>query len=268
MLTPWRARLHEIVFESETPAGKAFDVVLITLILASVGLVMLDSVSSITSSYGDALYTAEWAFTIIFTIEYLVRIFSVGRPFKYVFSFFGIVDLLAILPTYLSLLIPGTQYFLVVRIFRILRVFRIFKLGTYLGEAAILSSALKASRHKITVFLIAVISVVVTMGALMYVVEGPENGFTSIPVSVYWAIVTMTTVGFGDITPKSPLGQFLASCLMILGYGIIAVPTGIVTSELTRASRLFPVSAQACPSCSRQGHDVDATFCKFCGSKL
>ena len=264
----WRSRLHEIIFESDTAAGKAFDVTLICLIVASVVLVMLDSVASISAQYGAQLYLAEWAFTLVFTIEYILRLSSVRRPLSYAFSFFGLVDLLAILPTYVSLVVPGTQYLLVVRIFRILRVFRIFKLGTYLGEAAVLSTAMRASRHKITVFLITVIAVSITMGALMYVIEGPEHGFTSIPASVYWAIVTMTTVGFGDITPKTPLGQLFASGLMILGYGIIAVPTGIVTSELTRASRLTPISNQTCPNCAREGHDVDARFCKFCGAKL
>ncbi len=267
-MAPWRKRLHEIIFESDTRAGKAFDVALICLILASVLLVMLDSVASIARENRHELYVAEWAFTIIFTLEYFLRLISVRRPLGYMFSFFGVVDLLAILPSYLSLIMPGTHYLLVIRIFRLLRIFRIFKLGTYLGEADILSKALKASRHKITVFLTTVTAVVVTMGALMYVVEGPENGFTSIPRSIYWSIVTMTTVGFGDITPKTPLGQFFASCLMILGYGIIAVPTGIVTSELSRVSVIKPITTQACPSCSREGHDLDAKFCKFCGSTL
>ena len=268
-MTPeWRNRLHEIIFEADTPAGKAFDVALIWSIVVSVALVTLESVPSISREYGRSLYMAEWGFTLLFTAEYVLRILSVRKPRHYVLSFFGLVDFLAILPTYLSLLIPGIQSLLIVRVFRLLRVFRIFKLGTYLNEAQMLSSALRASRAKITVFLLTVGATVVTMGAIMYVVEGPEHGFTSIPTAIYWAIVTMTTVGFGDITPKSPFGQLLASCLMIAGYGIIAVPTGIVTTELARASRILETSTQACPNCSREGHDRDAAFCKFCGSKL
>lgn len=268
MAARWRLRLHEIIFESDTSAGKAFDVALIWLILISVGLVIIDSVASLRSRFGRELYAAEWAFTLIFTAEYVLRLIAVRRPLGYAFSFFGLVDLLAIIPTYLSLLIPGAQSLLVIRVFRLLRVFRIFKLATYLSEAQVLTTALHGSRQKITVFLLAVSAVVVTMGALMYVVEGESSGFTSIPISIYWAIVTMTTVGYGDIAPKSPLGQFLAACLMIIGYGIIAVPTGIVTTELARASTNKPVTTQACPHCAREGHDRDAVCCKFCGEAL
>jgi voltage-gated potassium channel len=262
-----RSRLHQIIFEADTPAGKAFDVGLIGCILLSVLLVIIESVAEIRENYGPAMVSAEWFFTIIFTIEYFFRLIAVRRPVYYATSFFGMVDLLAIVPTYLSVFVPGTQSLLVIRIFRLLRVFRIFKLAEYLGQANVLTSALRASRPKITVFLLAVSATVVTMGARMYLVEGERNGFTSIPVSIYWAIVTMTTVGFGDITPKTPTGQALASFLMIVGYGIIAVPTGIVTTELARAS-LLPPTTQACPSCSAQGHDADAKFCKYCGSAL
>ena len=264
----WRDHLHEIIFEADTPAGKAFDIILIWVILSSVGLVMLDSIESIHLKYGQELYILEWGFTIIFAIEYILRVISVKRPLGYIFSFFGMIDLMAILPTVVSLVFPGTQSLLVVRIFRLMRVFRILKLGLYLGEAQILVVALQRSRAKITVFLFAVAATVVSMGALMYVIEGGENGFTSIPTAIYWSIVTMTTVGFGDITPQTPLGQFFASCLMIAGYGIIAVPTGIVTTEIARASRHDKPTTQACPHCSSYGHEEDAKFCKHCGFKL
>lgn len=264
----WRNRLHEIIFEADTPEGKAFDVTLMWLIICSVLLVVLDSVESINTAYGREFYFAEWFFTIIFSIEYTLRILAVKKPVKYVFSFFGIIDLMSILPSYLSLFFPGAQALHAIRIFRLLRIFRIFKLGIYLGEADMLSQALQASRHKITVFLVFILATVITMGSLMYVVEGPINGFTSIPVSIYWSIVTMTTVGYGDIAPKTPFGQILASLLMIAGYAIIAIPTGIVTSEITRAARNKPVSTQTCPNCSLQDHDYDAKFCKACGHHL
>lgn len=264
----WRARLHEIIFEADTPEGRAFDISLIWLIICSVILVTLDSVESINTAYGEELYIAEWIFTIVFSIEYILRMIAVKKPMKYAFSFFGVVDLLSILPTFLSLLFPGAQALQAIRIFRLLRIFRIFKLGIYLGEADLLSEALRASRHKITVFLVFILATVVTVGSLMYVIEGPKTGFTSIPVSIYWAIVTMTTVGYGDIAPRTPLGQILASAIMIAGYAIIAIPTGIVTSEIARASSHHKVSTQACPACSLQDHDVDAKFCKACGSHL
>jgi len=265
--TSFRLRLHEIIFESDTPAGKAFDVTLIWAILLSLALVILESMKEYQEQFGTFLYAGEWFFTILFTIEFILRMIAVQQPLKYLFSFFGLVDILAVIPTYLSLLIPGAQSLLVVRVFRLLRIFRIFKLSTYLGEAQVLRNALQASRPKIIVFLVTVSATVVTMGAVMHLVEGEENGFNSIPKGIYWSIVTMTTVGFGDITPKTPLGQFLASCLMILGYGIIAIPTGIVTSEIARAS-IKGASGQACPTCGLQGHDLDARFCKHCGSKI
>jgi voltage-gated potassium channel len=262
-----RARLHEVIFEADTRAGRAFDVALIILILLSVLAVMLESVGSVRARYGAELYAAEWAFTILFTVEYALRLTAVRRPLRYAASFFGVVDLLAIVPTYLSLLVPGSHYLLVVRILRLLRVFRVLKLAEHLTEADVLMRALRASRRKISVFLLTVLTLVVVIGTLLYVIEGGENGFTSIPVSIYWAVVTLTTVGYGDISPKTPLGQTLAAVVMIIGYGIIAVPTGIVTVELAQAARQ-PVSTQSCPDCSAQGHDADARHCKYCGAKL
>lgn len=264
----WRTTLHEVIFEADTPAGKAFDVLLIFSILLSVAAVMLDSVASVRLTWGRWLYGLEWFFTLLFTIEYLLRLSCVGKPLRYARSFFGIVDLLAILPTFLSLLLPGTQYLQTVRVLRILRIFRILKLVHYLGEARVLLEALGASRRKITVFLLAILTLVVISGSLMYVVEGAGGGFTSIPTSIYWAIVTLTTVGYGDISPKTGLGQMLASLIMIMGYGIIAVPTGIVTVELTQAFGRKKISTQACPMCSADGHDSDAVHCKFCGAAL
>lgn len=263
-----REKIARIVFESDTWSGKLFDLVLIVAILISVALVSLESVASIRVEYGEALYVADWVFTIVFTCEYFLRIYAVRRRRQYLFSFFGIIDLLAILPTYLSLLIPGAQSLLIIRVFRLLRIFRIFKLAHYLGEGQMLMAALRSSRPKIVVFLLAIFSTVLTMGALMYVVEGPDSGFTSIPIGIYWAIVTMTTVGFGDITPQTPLGQLLASALMIMGYGVIAVPTGIVTSEITRAQRYLKLDGRACPECQELAHADDAKFCRLCGSGL
>ena len=249
-----RARLHEVVFEADTPAGKAFDVVLILSILASV-VVMLDSVETTHARFGVWLIRLEWTFTLLFTLEYLVRLASVRRPTAYASSFFGVVDLLAIAPTYLSLIVGGTQSLLVIRALRLLRVFRLFKLGYYLSEARVLLTAMKASQAKITVFLASVLSIAVVMGTLLYLIEGEANGFTSIPRGVYWAIVTMTTVGYGDIAPQTVLGQIAASGLMVLGYAIIAIPTGIVSAELVRTAAQQPVSTQACPACSAEGAD-------------
>lgn len=262
-----RSRLHEIIFEADTPAGKLFDVLLILSIVISVVLVMLDSVSDIQKTYGDLLYIGEWVFTVLFTIEYLLRLYSVGRPLSYAISFFGIVDLLAILPTYLSLIFPGAQFFLVIRILRVLRVFRVLKLVQYVSEARVLMQAMRASRRKITVFLFVVMTLVVIFGSLMYVIEDPKSGFTSIPQSIYWAIVTLTTVGYGDISPQTGLGQTLAALIMIIGYGIIAVPTGIVTVELTQSYKKS-ISTQSCRQCSSEGHDPDAEYCKYCGEAL
>jgi len=266
-LRKWQSTIHEIIFEADTRWGKIFDISLIVIILLSVITVMLDSVKSISAEHGKLLHTIEWFFTIIFTIEYILRLISVGRPIRYALSFFGIIDLLAFLPTYFSLLFPGSQYFLVLRILRLLRIFRILKLVQFLKEARMLMRALWSSGRKIAVFLFAVLLLVTIFGSLMYVIEGAENGFINIPTSIYWAIVTLTTVGYGDISPQTGLGQVIASLIMILGYSIIAVPTGIVSVEMAQAYKMS-VSTQACPQCSQEGHDVDAKFCKDCGARL
>ncbi len=263
-----RERLHEIVFESDTTAGRAFDVALLVAIGLSVLAVVLESVPSVQARHGRQLQLAEWGFTALFTAEYLLRIAIVRRPLAYLTSFFGLVDLVAVLPSWLGLAWPGAQTLLVVRALRLLRVFRVLKLANYLQEARILEAAIRASGRKIAVFLGVVVTIVVIVGTLMYVVEGPEHGFTSIPESMYWAVVTLSTVGYGDIAPRSALGKLLASMLMILGYGILAVPTGIVTVELASATRAGQISAQACPACGRSGHDHDAVHCKYCGSAL
>ena len=262
----WRLRLHEVIFESDTAAGRAFDVALLIAILTSVAAVLLESVAEVRREYGPVLRAMEWALTIAFTIEYGLRLTAVERPWRYATSFFGIVDLLSIVPTYLALVVPETQSLMVIRAIRLLRVFRILKAAQFLSEAQLLTTALRASRRKITVFIGGIVTVVLIVGALMYVIEGEEHGFTSIPTSMYWAIVTMTTVGYGDIAPRTALGQLVASMLMILGYGVIAVPTGIVSVELANAAR--PVSRQACPACGAEGHDVDASHCKYCGARL
>jgi len=260
---PWRRRVYEVIFEADTPAGKAFDELLLVAILLSVGAVVLESVDSYRESYGTLFNIVEWVFTGLFTIEYALRLIAVRRKLRYATSFFGIVDLLAILPTYIDLFVPGAQPLMVIRGLRLIRVFRVFKLGRYVGEADVLATALRASRAKIIVFLVGVLTLVIVMGTLMTLVEGDANGFTSIPVGIYWAIVTLTTVGYGDLTPNTPVGKALASCIMIMGYGIIAVPTGIVTSELTRVRDR--VTTRMCAGCSKEGHDLDAQFCKHCG---
>lgn len=267
-LGKYRETLHEIIFEADTPAGKLFDIILIVSIVLSVIVVMLDSVSTIRNSYGGFLVLSEWFFTFLFTIEYFLRLSCVGRPFKYATSFFGIVDLLAIIPTYLSLFLPGSQFLIVIRILRLLRIFRVFKLVQYLVEIKLLNQALRASRRKIVVFLFTVFILVIIFGSMMYVIEGEQSGFTSIPRSIYWAVVTLTTVGYGDISPKTGFGQALAAVIMIIGYAIIAVPTGIVTTEIARATYGRKVSTQACRACSAEGHDMDAKCCKYCGAKL
>ena len=264
---PWRQKLHEIIFEHYTFWGKEFDVILLWAIFLSIIAVMLESVESVRMKHGEVLRAIEWGFTIAFTLEYIARICSVKKPIYYITSFYGIVDLLAILPTYLSIFFAGGQYLMVIRTFRLLRVFRILKLARFLGESRLLQAALKASRYKITVFFGAVVIIVTIMGTLMYLVEGPENGFKSIPISVYWAIVTLTTVGYGDIAPQTVLGQALASIIMLLGYAIIAVPTGIVTSEITQAS-MEKKRNNVCDHCSAEGHDIDANYCRKCGAKF
>jgi voltage-gated potassium channel len=265
-VAPWRQKLWVIIFESDTPGGKAFDVILLIGILVSVAVVLLESTPGLDPVVSRTLIMLEFGFTFLFTIEYLLRLISVRRPIRYMISFYGIVDLLAVLPTYISLFVPGAQYFLVIRILRLLRVFRVLKLGMYLSQAELLGRAMRASRIKIGVFLFTVINIVVIVGAAMYVIEGPQNGFTSIPISIYWAVVTMTTVGYGDLAPLTTLGRVLASLVMLIGYGIIAVPTGIVTVEMVRSRD--EISQTPCPSCRRTGHDEDAQFCKYCGSSL
>jgi voltage-gated potassium channel len=264
----WQAKLHEIIYESEKPEGKAFDIALLSCILISIIVVILDSVQSLHAKYGGLFYILEWVFTVIFTIEYILRLICIRRPLKYVFSAFGIIDLLAIIPTYLSFVIAGAQSLLVLRALRLLRIFRIFRLVHFLSELRFLSVAVSSSLRKISIFILFVLTLVVILGSIIYLVEGPENGFTSIPQSIYWAIVTITTVGYGDIAPATPLGKVIASFVMLLGYGIIAVPTGIVTTEMALAVRKNEQSNQACPSCGREGHDRDAKHCKYCGAAL
>lgn len=266
-LRGWRAKVHEIIFEADTPAGKAFDIALIFTIILSVVAVTLETVAPIRARYGPELRATEWVITVLFTVEYVLRLLCVGQPARYARSFYGVIDLLAILPTYISVIVPGAQALAVVRVLRILRVFRVLKLVQYVQEARVLRQALANSGRKILVFVFVVFTIVIIVGALMYLVEGEEAGFTSIPVSVYWAVVTLTTVGYGDIAPATALGQFLSAMLMIVGYGIIAVPTGIVTAELVRGQQ-WEMTTQACRECSLEGHDPDAQFCKGCGAEL
>lgn len=261
----FRNKVYDIVFESDTRAGKLFDLVLLWLIVFSILSVFMESVSSFREKYLFEIHIAEWIFTVLFTIEYILRIYSSHKPLKYIFSFYGLIDLLSFIPTYLSFFFAGLQYMMVIRAFRLLRVFRILKLNRYLDQGNILKNALKASSHKIIVFISSVITVVTIIGTLMYIIEGEESGFTNIPVSIYWAIVTITTVGYGDISPQSPLGQFLASILMIIGYGVIAVPTGIVTVEMARAT---DEARQKCPECQSAIYPKNANFCAHCGLHL
>jgi len=274
---PWRMRVHEIIFEADTPAGKAFDIALIVAIILSIAVVIIETVGSVHDRTGGLLVTLEWIFTILFTIEYVLRLISVRRPLRYAVSFFGIVDLLSILPSYLTVLFPGTQPLLVIRALRLLRIFRVFKLARFLDEATALREALAASRAKVTVFMVTVVILVVIMGTAMYVVEGPNGlgtkqgnpGFSSIPQSIYWAVVTITTVGYGDATPMTVIGKALAMIMMLIGYSMIIVPTGIISAEMaSRIKSRDPISTQSCTNCAREGHDANATFCKFCGDKL
>lgn len=267
-ISKWRNKLHEIIYEADTRHGRLFDIILIFAILASILFVMLESVESIDKEYHDLLNIAEWVITILFTFEYITRIVAVKKPSTYIFSFYGIIDLLATIPKYLSLIFVGTHALVALRALRLLRVFRILKLARYLGASKKLLVALRASRIKIAVFLFSVLVLTIILGTVMYLIEGPENGFTSIPHSMYWAIVTLTTVGYGDIAPHTPLGQFIASIVMILGYGIIAVPTGIVTSEITKADHLIPTNTQHCVNCSADSHNDKAEFCYNCGEPL
>lgn len=273
----WQDKLHEIIYEADTPAGKLFDVILLIAILASIVLVMLESVKSIDERFHAFLNISEWIITILFTIEYIIRIISVKKPIKYITSFYGIIDLLSTIPKYLSLIFAGTHALVALRALRLLRVFRILKLARYLGASNHLASAIKASRAKISVFLFAVIIAAVIFGTIMYLVEGEESGFTNIPKSVYWCIVTLTTVGFGDIAPVTPLGQLIATIIMILGYGIIAVPTGIVSAEYTNQSKskvaeenkpVVHLNSQCCANCLNEKHVDGAEYCFKCGCKL
>jgi voltage-gated potassium channel len=264
----WQAKLHEIIYESEKPEGKAFDVALLSCILISIITVILDSVESLHAKYGDFFYGLEWFFTVIFTIEYILRLICIRKPLKYVFSALGIIDLLAIIPSYLSIIFAGAQSLLVFRALRLLRIFRIFRLVHFLSELRFLSAAVSSSLRKISIFILFVLTIVVILGSVIYLVEGQENGFTSIPQSIYWAIVTITTVGYGDLAPVTPLGKVIASFIMLLGYGIIAVPTGIVTTEMALAVKKREQGNQACPSCGREGHDRDAKYCKYCSGAL
>ena len=256
-----------IIFEAQTPAGRAFDVALIICILVSVLAVLLDSVAEVHARHGELLYLVEWGFTVLFTIEYLLRLWCIENTARYARSFYGVVDLIGISPTYMSLLVADTQYLLVIRILRVLRVFRVLRMVRYVGEAQLLTEALIASRRKITVFISTVLALVVIFGSLMYLIEGEASGFTSIPKSIYWAVITLTTVGYGDLTPATPLGQAFATMVMIMGYGIIAVPTGIVTLELSEAHRRS-ANTRTCPACSVEGHIREATYCWRCGEHL
>jgi len=267
----WRARMFDVIFGNDTPAGRRFDIALVCLILLSILVVVLDSVPAIGARYATVMTALEWTFTLLFTVEYIARLVCVGRPARYATSFYGVIDLISVLPTYLSLLLPGSQVFLDVRILRLLRVFRIFKLTLYIEEYHKLGQALVASRRKIMVFLSVVLMLILILGTVMYVIEGPENGFTSIPMAMYWATVTITTVGYGDLTPHTHLGKAIASFMMLLGWGILAVPTGIVTAEMTsqKLSRQGPRGEpRRCTRCGSGNHDPRAHFCKDCGAAL
>ena len=263
-----RSRLQEIIYESNTPAGKAFDVSLLILIITSILVVIFDSVEKWHETFGYLFLILEWVFTILFTIEYILRLISIKKPLSYAVSFIGIIDLLAIIPSYLSIIFVGSQSLLVLRALRILRIFRIFKLTHFLTEMQFLGVAVKGSLRKISIFMLIVLMLVVILGSVMYLVENGENGFSSIPDSIYWAIVTITTVGYGDISPVTPLGKFVASFIMLMGYGIIAVPTGIVTTEMALAARKNEQKNEVCPRCGKEGHDKDAKYCKRCGELI
>ncbi|MGO4910985.1 ion transporter [Leeuwenhoekiella sp. W20_SRS_FM14] len=270
----WKSKIHEVIYEADTPAGKIFDVILLILILLSVALVMLESVANMQIKYGTYFYIGEWVITIFFTIEYILRVISIKKPSAYIFSFYGLIDFISTIPLYLSFFIVGTNALLTIRALRLLRVFRILKITRYIGEGNKLTKALKDSRPKILVFLFAVMILSVIAGTLMYIVEGPEHGFKSIPVSVYWCIVTLTTVGFGDIAPVTALGQFIAMVIMVLGYGIIAVPTGIVSAEMAKKDTVEPdqkglsLNTQVCHNCGARKHQDEAQYCHKCGSSL
>lgn len=268
-MTGWRERVRVVIFEADTKAGRAFDITLLVLIVASVGLVMIESVAEFRNRFTWQLRGLEWLVTIFFTIEYVLRLACTPMPWRYARSFFGVVDLLATLPSYLSLLFPGAHSMMVIRGLRLLRIARIFKLGRFLSEGNVLRQAIWSSREKVIVFISAVLILVTILGSAMYLVEGEEHGFTNIPVSIYWAIVTMTTVGYGDLAPETALGKLLAACVMVLGYGIIAVPTGIVTAEIVQTvASNRPITTRHCPACQTEGHLYDSTYCRDCGEEL
>ena len=264
----WRLRLYTVIFEADTRSGRAFDLTLIALILTSVAVVLRDNMENVHAKHGAVLNALEWGFTIIFSIEYVARLVCVRHPLRYAKSFYGIIDLLAVLPTYLAAMVPGLHSLLDVRVLRLLRLFRLLKLTAYLAEFGALGRALSASRRKIFVFLSFVLMVVLIMGTLMYVVEGPDNGFTSIPLSVYWAVTTMTTVGFGDITPQTDMGRVVASVMMLLGWGTLAVPTGIVSAEFTAQKALREPTTRTCHECLSEGHWPNSRYCRDCGAQL
>jgi len=267
---PTKEKLHEIIFEADTPAGKWFDIILMIIIVASVLIVMLESIDSYARKYNQIFFVLEWFFTAFFTAEYLLRLYCVYKPIRYATSFFGIIDLLAIIPTYLTLLVPNTHFLIVIRAFRLMRIFRIFKLANFLKESQYIAESLKASRQKIAVFLTFIFLMTIIIGSIMYLIEGGTNdSFSSIPRSIYWAIVTMTTVGYGDITPTTSIGQFFAAFVMIMGYAVIAVPTGIVSAEMVKENvENVYLNTQSCSYCGEETHQDDAKFCKSCGEEL
>ena len=264
----WKAKLHEVIYEADTPAGKVFDIALLIVIIISVVLVMMESVSSLLEEYSWEFYVAEWVITAIFTVEYILRIVAINKPKKYIFSFYGVVDLLSTLPSYIGFIFGGANLLFAIRALRLLRVFRVLKVTRYIGESQKLINALKNSRPKILVFLFAVLIICIIAGTLMHLVEGKNGGFDNIPLSIYWCIVTLTTVGFGDIAPVTPLGRLIASVIMVTGYGIIAVPTGIVTAEFSRNPDKPITNTQVCPNCNATKHQDDAKYCHKCGYPL
>ena len=264
----WRDVLYDVIFKADTVAGKSFDIAVIVIIVLSVITVIINTVGSIEQKYGNILHIAEWVFTIIFTIEYILRLICCKRSVVYARSFFGIVDLLAVVPTYISVFLPSSHVLVVIRILRVLRIFRVLKLVKYIGESELLIDALRSSRRKITVFLFSVVTIVIIFGSVMYIVETPDNGFTNIPQSIYWAVVTLTTVGYGDMAPQTNIGKAIAMVIMVMGYGILAVPTGIVTAEITKSMGHNKVSSNVCEGCGYRWHDDDAHYCKHCGNTL
>ncbi len=269
MKKSFKLRLYEIVFEADTPAGKAFDIILLIAVLFSAFVVMAESIESVSEKYRQFFKISEWSITVVFTLEYILRIWLVNKKSSYIFSFYGLIDFFSVIPAYLGFfIIGGSSGLTIIRSLRLLRIFRIFKLSRYVSESQALIKALLSSRHKIGIFFFFVIMIVIILGTIMYIVESKESGFTSIPQSIYWAVVTLTTVGYGDIAPATALGKFIASVVMILGYAIIAVPTGIVTSEISKYQKEKKITTQVCPNCLKEGHDIDAEFCKFCGTKI